>query len=107
MGIEEIKRKKIEEYLLDFAGKEQEQQEKLMQLQQLQENVAMLESAAKKIMSKEAVSRYGNLKLAHPETALKAIIIVAQAAQSGYKEIDDKQFKEILIEIQKQEKQNK
>lgn len=110
MDIEEIKRKRIEEYLSDL-GREQEQQASIMksqQLQQLQESIIMLENIAKKIMTKEAISRYGNLKLAHPETALKAIWAMSQIVESGYKEkITDSKFKEILIEIKKQEKQKK
>ncbi len=100
MSIEEIKMKKLQEYL----GQSQEQ-ERLNQVNQLQQNITMLESIAKKIMSKEAISRYGNLKLAHPETALKAILAIAQIVESGYKEeINDEKFKEILIQIQKQGK---
>ena len=47
------------------------------------EQVALLESIAKKNMTKEAISRYGNLKIAHPELALRAIAAIAQAVQLG------------------------
>jgi DNA-binding TFAR19-related protein (PDSD5 family) len=68
--------------------------------------VTVLENTAKKFMSKEAISRYGNLKMAHPETAIKAIAAIAQAAQLGQvkEKIQDREFKSLLIEIQKGKK---
>ncbi len=62
----------------------------------LVKNIEMVEAFAKKHMTKEAISRYGNLKLAHPERALKAIVQITQLAQSGIEEIDDIKLKEIL-----------
>ena len=73
------------------------------QYEQMAQQVMALEKIAKPMMDKGAVSRYGNLKTAHPETAIKAIAIVAQAVQMGQisKILSDNEFKEILIEIQK------
>jgi DNA-binding TFAR19-related protein (PDSD5 family) len=70
---------------------------------QLVEQVAMLEKIAKTRMSKEAISRYGNVKLAHTETAIKAIAMIAQAVQMNQVQgmIGDLEFKEILREIQR------
>ncbi|MBI2448995.1 hypothetical protein HYV49_01735 [Candidatus Pacearchaeota archaeon] len=62
----------------------------------IEKNIEMIESFAKKHMTKEAISRYGNLKLAHPERALKAIVQITQIVQSGIEEIDDAKLKEIL-----------
>ncbi|MBI5148186.1 hypothetical protein HZA33_00735 [Candidatus Pacearchaeota archaeon] len=69
--------------------------------QELQQQLAMLENIAKQYMTKEAISRYGNLKIAHQETAVKAIAFIAQAIQLGQirEKIDDKMLKEILKEI--------
>jgi DNA-binding TFAR19-related protein (PDSD5 family) len=66
----------------------------------------MLEKIAKTKMSKEAIARYGNLKMAHPETAIKSIAIIAQAVQLGQitKTIEDEEFKSILFEIQRGKK---
>jgi DNA-binding TFAR19-related protein (PDSD5 family) len=74
--------------------------------QELVEQVAMLEKIAKTKMSKEAISRYGNVKLAHTETAIKAIAMIAQAIQMGQVQgiIGDMEFKEILREIQRGKK---
>lgn len=71
------------------------------------QQIAMLENIAKENMTKEAIARYGNLKLAHPETALKAVAAIAQAAQLGQisEPLDDIQFKQILLNLQQGKKQ--
>ncbi len=71
--------------------------------EQLVEQVAALEKIAKTRMSKEAISRYGNVKLAHTELAIKAIAMVAQAVQTNQVQgiIGDLEFKELLREIQR------
>ena len=63
--------------------------------QQLNEQVAMLENVSKQHMTKEAISRYGNLKIAHKETAVRAIAFIAQAIQLGHikEKITDETFK--------------
>lgn len=68
--------------------------------------IAILENVAKKNMTKEAISRYGNLKIAHPETAIKAIALIAQASQLGQikKPLDDSEFKGLLLEIQEEKR---
>ena len=77
-------------------------EEQLRMNQKLQQQINMLETAAKKYMSKEAISRYGNLKMAHPELAIRAIAIIAQAAEAGQlrESINDETFKLILKQIQ-------
>ncbi|UCD21056.1 MAG: hypothetical protein JSW08_00720 [archaeon] len=73
------------------------------EINQLTQQLAVLEKMAKKVMSKEAIQRYGNVKLAHPETAIKAITVIAQAAQMGQinQTLSDQDFKAILLEIQR------
>ena len=68
---------------------------------ELKKQVEMLETSAKKYLSKEALGRYGNLKSAHPEIALRAIVGIVEGVKMGHvKEIiTDEKFKEILIEI--------
>lgn len=60
-------------------------------------------------MTKEAITRYGNLKSAHPEKAIQAITIIAQAVQSGQmkEKITDEQLKRILLQLQKPRKETK
>ncbi len=68
---------------------------------ELKKQIEILENIARKYLSKEALGRYGNLKSAHPDIALKAIVGVAQAVQSGQIKgmITDEKFKEILIDL--------
>jgi DNA-binding TFAR19-related protein (PDSD5 family) len=64
-------------------------------------NLKIIEDIAKSKMSKEAISRYGNIKVAHPELAIKAISLIAQATQAGQLDmISDFQFKELLKQLQ-------
>ncbi len=75
---------------------------------ELMQQIMLLENTAKKKMSKEAISRYGNLKIAHPETAIKAIAMIAQASQLGQIQnpINDSEFKNLLLDIQQGKKSN-
>jgi len=68
---------------------------------ELAKNLKIIENVAKSKMSKEAISRYGNLKIAHPEKAVKAISFIAQAVQEGQIQemITDRQFKELLVRL--------
>ncbi|HLD97357.1 MAG TPA: DNA-binding protein [Candidatus Nanoarchaeia archaeon] len=79
--LEELKRKKLEQlrqsYLEQAQGQRQgEEAEAGRQLEALEEIV-------KARLSKEALQRYGTLKLAHPETAVQLAVAVAQAIESG------------------------
>ena len=78
-------------------------QEKEENNDELIQQIAMLESMAKKNMTKEAIARYGNLKMAHPETAIKAIALIAQASQLNQipGPLTDNDFRALLIEIQR------
>ncbi len=68
----------------------------------IQQNWAYLEGIAKKKMTREAIARYGAVKLTHSETAMKAALVIAQAVEQGMEEmIDDEKFKQILIELQR------
>lgn len=74
---------------------------------ELIQQIALLEKIAKQNMTKEAIARYGNLKIAHPETALKAVATIAQAAQLGQLQepLTDLQFKQLLLDFQQGKKQ--
>jgi len=70
---------------------------------ELAKHLEMLENIAKTEMTKDAVARYGRLKLAHPDVAIKAIAMVAQAVNSKQlRDIDDAKFKSILMQIHKE-----
>ncbi|MCS7134625.1 MAG: hypothetical protein NZ889_02090 [Candidatus Pacearchaeota archaeon] len=76
------------------------------EIKKITEQIIFLEKIAKQFMTKEAIARYGNLKIAHPEIALKAISLIANAAQLGQikDKITDEDFKTLLLEIQKGKK---
>lgn len=78
-------------------------QEDIQKQLELQKQIQVLETAVKQHLSKEAISRYGNVKAAHPEKALQIITIMAQLIQSGQitEKITDEQFKEILRRLDK------
>jgi len=80
--------------------------EQLNEQIKLAQQIRLLENIAKQKMTREAIARYGNLKLAHPEIAIKVITIIAQAIQLGQikETIDDANFKELLKQIQQDKK---
>lgn len=75
----------------------------------LTQQLTMLETVAKQKMSREAISRYGNLKVAHPETAVRVIALLAQAVSTGQvkETIYDEEFKMLLQSIQQGKKEFK
>ena len=69
----------------------------------LEQQIVALEEFAKQYLSKEAITRFGILKSAHPQKALQVIAFIAQIAQNGQikEKISDEKFKEILKEFDK------
>jgi programmed cell death protein 5 len=92
--IEELKKKKL-----------QEQEEQI----KLQQQIEVLENTVKQYLTKEAISRLGNLKTAHPEFALQVELIIAQLIQNNQlkEKITDQQLKQILLNIQQPKKEFK
>lgn len=71
--------------------------------------IEIIESIAKRCMTQEALSRYGNLRVAHPEKAVQAAAFIAQAAQNKQlqEKITDAQLKEMLMHMQGQERKTR
>lgn len=88
--LEELRKKKLEE----LAAKQNQQQ-------QLNQQIDAAESVVKQHLSKEALLRYGNIKVAYPELAQKIIIAIASAVQNQgiHSKITDEQFKELLKQL--------
>ncbi|MEK6812628.1 MAG: DNA-binding protein [Nanoarchaeota archaeon] len=84
-------------------------QEALKKQAELQKQIEMLETLAKQYLTGEAITRYGTVKTAHPELALKAATLIVQAAQnSGLREkLTDEQFKELLRQLQQPRKETR
>lgn len=88
--LEELRRKKLA--AMQAAAEQGGEQEQFAQ------QVEQLEAICRGVMSPEAMQRYGTLKLAHPETALRSLVVVAQLARQG-KRITDDAYKSILQQI--------
>ncbi|MGB9748723.1 MAG: DNA-binding protein [Candidatus Woesearchaeota archaeon] len=67
----------------------------------LQQQINALEELVKKKLTKEAISRYSNIKIAHPELALNLIVLLGSLIQQGKIRgtIDDNQLKELLKQM--------
>lgn len=104
--MEELKKKRLEELQQQALS---QQTESLREQVQLQKQVALLETIVKQKMTKEAISRYGNLKSAHIEKAIQIIAILAQAIQQGQitEQITDEKFKSILKQLEPEKKEFK
>ena len=96
--LDEIKKRKFEELM-------QHQQEKLQyqaqEQAQLQQQIDAIESIVKQFLTKEALTRYGNLKIGHHDKALKLLVVLYQAIQKGQIQgmIDDLTLKKILGQL--------
>ncbi len=68
----------------------------------LQKQIQELEGIAKQYLSKEALIRYGNLKTAFPDKAIKVASLIIQLANSNQitERLDDKKFKFLLEQLQ-------
>ena len=77
--------------------------------EKLQKQVEMLELELKKYLDKDAISRYGNLKTAHPELAIQIMMFIIQGVNSNKLDIpvNDIKFKELLNYFQKPKKEFK
>lgn len=106
IDIEEVRQKKLAELQERY---EQQKHNEVKQQIALQQQVAQLEKAAKLWMTPEAVSRYGNLKTAHPDKALQVAVLIAEFVQSGkiHKLITDEQLKELLIYLEQRKQEMK
>jgi len=83
-----------------------EYEEQLKQQAEYNKQLEALETKAKTYMTKEAISRYGTVKTAHPELAMKTAALIVQAAQQTRftDKITDEQLKDILRSIQQPRK---
>ena len=103
--LEGIKRKKLEELKRQYRKSVKNQLEEQAQLQQ---QIEQLEAVVRQIFTKEALQRYGNIKIAHPEKAVQLLVVLGQAMQQGQlQQIDDNQLKEILKQLTPEKKEFK
>ena len=95
MNIDEIKRKKLEEI-------QQRYQQGFNEEEALKNQVEQIEALAKQLLDKEALSRFGNIKIAHPEKAIQLASVLIQMARTGRlkEKLNDEQLKQILTMLQ-------
>ncbi|MBI3036137.1 hypothetical protein HYY73_00040 [Candidatus Woesearchaeota archaeon] len=100
--LEELKRKRIEQLKQAYAERLQGQNSERQQAEmEASQQLEAIEDAVKAHLTKEALQRYGTLKLAHPETAIQLVIAVAQAIEAGKLRgmLGDEQLKEVLQQL--------
>ena len=80
---------------------QEEAQKSLRQQLQLKEQLEQLEAVAKRFMTAEAISRYGNLKAVHTEKAVQSIVAIAEMVHQGkiQQAITDAQYKDLLLRL--------
>ena len=78
-----------------------EQLKEMQQQHALQQQVEQLELAVKTILTREALQRYTNLKIAHPEKAIRLLVTIAQLVQSNQiQKIGDAELKLLLEKME-------
>ncbi|PIN69118.1 hypothetical protein COV93_06735 [Candidatus Woesearchaeota archaeon CG11_big_fil_rev_8_21_14_0_20_43_8] len=103
--LDALKKKRMLELQQQAAYQQDAQAE---QEQQIQEQLAQLEAMVRPLLTPEALQRYGNIKIAHPELTVSVLVALGRFAQSGkIKRVDDNMLKTILIELQKTKREIK
>ena len=88
-----IKQRKLEEL-------QNQQSQQNVEEMQMKAQIEQLEVIVKTVLSKDALQRYGNLKTAHPEKAVKLLVVLGQLIQQGkIKQLNDEELKQLLFQI--------
>ena len=68
---------------------------------ELQKQIQEIENIAKQYLSKDALQRYGNLKTAFPDKAIKIATLIVQLINNNQitEKLDDEKFKFLLSQI--------
>lgn len=103
--LEEIRRRREQELQMQMS---EQMNQQLSEEMQMQKQVQALEMHIKQFLTKEALGRYSNVKVAHPEKAIQLLVVLGQAIQSGQlKQVDDAKLKEILAKLTPEKKEFK
>ncbi|MBI2144859.1 hypothetical protein HYU18_00895 [Candidatus Woesearchaeota archaeon] len=81
--LDTLKKRRLEQLRQNYAEQNQAAEEKQQADAEAAQQMAAIEDAVKAHLSKEALQRYGTLKLAHPETAMQLIIAIARLIEAG------------------------
>lgn len=75
----------------------QRYQDEVEEQKKFNSQVEILENAIKPRLSNEARSRFNNLKIAHPDIAIKSLAIIAQTEKTN---ISDEDYKNLIVRLQ-------
>ena len=82
--LEDLKKQRMEQLKHAYANQQQRHVSERQQAEaETAQQLEAIEEIVKAHLTREALQRYGTLKLAHPETATHFAIAVAQAIQTG------------------------
>ncbi len=96
--LEQIRQKRLEEIQKQFA-EQQEQQEALSK------ELKQLEALIKQRMTKEAISRYGNIKVSQPQLAMSLLGLLVQLFEKNPdRTVNDDDLKRLLIMLNSSKK---
>lgn len=92
--LDRIRQKKMmemQEQINSSIGQDYQEQ------QMMQKELSQLEQMVKSRMTKQAVERYSNIKIAYPDRIMQLLVVLGQGLQTGkVNMIDDDLLKEIL-----------
>lgn len=105
--LEEIRKKRMREFLLQQQMQQKAEQQIQEQLQKEQVE-AQIKEIIHRILSQEARERLGNIRLANQSFARSIEVLLIQLYQVGKitKPLSDQQFKELLMKLKERKKRD-
>ena len=102
--LDDIRKRKLGELMRLQQENLQQQPDEQAQMQQ---QIERIEKIVRQFLTKEALTRYGNLKTAHQEKALQLLLVLFQTIQKGqvHGKIDDSLLKKILEQLTPKKKE--
>lgn len=98
--VAELRKRRLAE--LQARGAEQSEEA------QLQSQINQLDALVKGKLSREALARYSNVRVAHPELWLQSLVVLAQLIQQGkVAAVSDAQYKSILERMRPEKREIK
>lgn len=103
--LDELRKKKLAMLQRQY---QQQASDEAREEQQLAQQIEMLEGMVKQALTREAWSRYANIKTADPERAVQILAVLGQLIQTGkVRQIDDERFKLLLAKLTPQKRETK
>ena len=75
--------------------------------EQLAKQIEQLEGMVLPALTRDAAVRFGTLKTAHPEKAIRALVAMAQLIGRGERSIDDARLRALLVQLEPPQKEIK